>query len=302
MTGEELRARLSNEMYSYVVGEHDYVAFAVSRWLAGTFASAPSALGGGIILDIFFLHQRGKAFAFYQDFVIFGASFGATLCGFIIHTAPWPTVFRWTIGAHGLTAVLVFLFLEDTTYPRDGSTRTKETPHSWLSNRCATSFPGHRVVYRNADAYHGPFDSIIIGLQPVTIMSGLFLLIAFGWAVATTTLLPVFLEAPVNPAGPGEVAGYGFTPLRVSYFSFAAWAAFVLAALYGTAFNDRLPLWMCRRNAGIWRPEHRLWPVLIPPLLLIPSMLGLYGAALQYQLHYIVRQSLVRTSNIANAS
>lgn len=33
-------------------------------------------------------------------------------------------------------------------------------------------------------------------------------MIAFGWAVAVTTLLPVFLQKPV------EVGGHGFSPMR----------------------------------------------------------------------------------------
>lgn len=38
----------------------DYIPFIISRWLGGSFGSAPSTIGAGIILDIFYLHQRGK--------------------------------------------------------------------------------------------------------------------------------------------------------------------------------------------------------------------------------------------------
>ena len=33
-----------------------YVPFVVSRWLGGTFGSAASTIGAGLVLDIFFLH------------------------------------------------------------------------------------------------------------------------------------------------------------------------------------------------------------------------------------------------------
>lgn len=48
---------------------NDYIPFIISRWLGGSFGSAPSTIGAGIILDIFYLHQRGKG-----EYEGFGAS------------------------------------------------------------------------------------------------------------------------------------------------------------------------------------------------------------------------------------
>lgn len=47
----------------FMTGSDQYVAFAISRWLGATFGSAATIAGAGTILDIFFLHQRGWAFA-----------------------------------------------------------------------------------------------------------------------------------------------------------------------------------------------------------------------------------------------
>ena len=52
--------------------------------------------------------------------------------------------------------------------------------------------------------------------------------------------------------------------------------------------NDRIPLWICRRNGGIWQPEYRLHTLWLPGLVVLPIALGLYGASLQYHLHYMV--------------
>lgn len=43
-----------------MTGPHDYIAFCISRWLAGTFGAFPTALGGGFIVDMFFLHRRSN--------------------------------------------------------------------------------------------------------------------------------------------------------------------------------------------------------------------------------------------------
>jgi Major Facilitator Superfamily len=266
-----------------MTGPGDYIPFVISRWLAGTFGSAPSTIGAGTILDIFFLHQRGKAFVCYTLFTLFGTQFGPTVGGFIIENAPWPVQFWWVVGVEGFVVILVLLFLQETRFPRDSSTTpTPQPPESYLSNRLRTFFPGTKVV--PADLHrNSPTSTFFIALCPVTILSGLFLTITFGWAVAVTTLLSVFLQTPTLKGG------YGFTPLQNACFSFAQWLGIGLAELYGMSVNDRIPLWMCKRSGkGVWKPEYRLFPLLIPPFIILPSAFGLFGAALQYHLHYMV--------------
>lgn len=75
------------------------------------------------------------------------------------------------------------------------------------------------------------------------------------------------------------------TPFVVS-FSF--WLSWVAAELFGYAFNDRLPLWICGRfKHDSWSPELRL-NALWMPILIMPIGLGLFGASLQYHLHYMI--------------
>ncbi len=116
----------------------------------------------------------------------------------------------------------------------------------------------------------------------MTLITGGFLLIAFGWLVAVTTLLSVYLQNPVSQGG------YGFSPLENATFTFSQWIALLTAELYGVLFNDRVPLWLCRRRGGRWKPEYRLYPLLLPPAVILPVGLGLFGACLQYRLHYML--------------
>ena len=78
--------------------------------------------------------------------------------------------------------------MEDTTFDRDDPNREKKPDRSWVQDRIATFLPGNAVVDKSGPRYHF-IDPIIIGLQPVSIMCGLFLTLTFGWAVAVTTLL-----------------------------------------------------------------------------------------------------------------
>ena len=56
----------------------------------------------------------------------------------------------------------------------------------------------------------------------------------------------------------------------------------------GWSIGDAIPLWASRRfGHGVWRPEYRLWNMVLPGLV-SPIGLGIFGAALQYHLHFMV--------------
>ncbi len=76
-------------------------------------------------------------------------------------------------------------------------------------------------------------------------------MIAFGFAVAVTALLPVFLQKPLKSGGDG------FNPLQYAAFTFFAWIGVIFAEVYGMLLNDRLPLLMCRRRGRNWKPHIR---------------------------------------------
>ncbi|KAF2166724.1 hypothetical protein M409DRAFT_54517 [Zasmidium cellare ATCC 36951] len=80
---------------------------------------------------------------------------------------------------------------------------------------------GHRTI-SSCPVLHKPFDALLIGLQPITIICGLFSMITFGWAVATAVLVPVFLQTPTSEDG------YGFSPISNACFSFVTWITALL--------------------------------------------------------------------------
>lgn len=106
----------------------------------------------------------------------------------------------------------------------------------------------------------------------------------------------VFVLTPV------EEGGYGFSPLGYANLTLAQWLGVVIAEAYGLSCNDKIPLWRCRRNGGIWKPEYRLFPLLLPPMILLPTALGIFGAALQYHLHYMVLAFAVCVINITETA
>ena len=45
----------------------EYISFVVSRLIGGLFSSIPQIIGNGIIVNLFYLHERGRAFAVYTS-------------------------------------------------------------------------------------------------------------------------------------------------------------------------------------------------------------------------------------------
>lgn len=63
---------------------------------------------------------------------------------------------------------------------------------------------------------------------------------------------------------------------------FCPWFGILAGQFYGHFANDRIPLWIGRRNGGIWQPEYRLHTPWLPGLVALPI------ASLDYHLHYMV--------------
>lgn len=95
----------------------DYIPFVISRLFGGIFGSIPSILGAGTIVDIFFLHERGKAFTTFSLSFLMGTVAGPTFGGFIVQRTPWPNEFWWTVGLQAFVIVLgmglIFYFVVD---------------------------------------------------------------------------------------------------------------------------------------------------------------------------------------------
>ena len=129
-------------------GPHGYTSFAVARGIAGIFAGIPQILTGGMISSMFFLHERGKAFAIYSTIYVVATIAGPTFSGFIVQHTHWSVTQWWCVGSNALSAILIFLFVEETGYNRDPRAihQFPRKKQSWIGNRIATFFPGTQVV------------------------------------------------------------------------------------------------------------------------------------------------------------
>ena len=130
-----------------MTGRNDYAKFMVSRGMAGFFGTVAGALGPRVLVDLFFLHQRGRAFTIFHWFFDFGTVAGPTLSAFIASTGSWTYSFWWTAGLAGLALIVSFVFLHETYWDREpGADNSYDAPTSFVANRIATFLPGTKAT------------------------------------------------------------------------------------------------------------------------------------------------------------
>ena len=138
---------ISNIWAACMTKPSQYTPYLISRFFAGFGAPVPSALGPRILLDLFFIHERGRAFSVLTLSYLLGTLVIPTVGCFVAsQTGNWPIIFWWTIPFLGLALVLTIAFIKETGYERDGQKKYPRQPDSFVANRVATFLPGKKVI------------------------------------------------------------------------------------------------------------------------------------------------------------
>jgi MFS family permease len=109
-------------------GPSDYDSFVASRGVAGLFAATPQIFISGVITNMFFLHQQGRAFGVYSTIYMIVSLADPSFSGYIVQYTEWPVCFWWTVGANALAAILIFVFGEDTLWDRERKSPVARKP------------------------------------------------------------------------------------------------------------------------------------------------------------------------------
>jgi multidrug resistance protein len=88
------------------------------RLLSGFGGSAPLAVGGGLLSDLWRPEERGKALAIYTAGPLLGPAIGPIIGGYITQRATWRWIF-WAVSiASACFETLAFCFLKETHPPK----------------------------------------------------------------------------------------------------------------------------------------------------------------------------------------
>lgn len=118
------------------------------------------SVGAGLIIETFFLHQRGKCFTVYSIILLVGfvstlfprqrvlillcsTVAGPTFSGFIVYHATWPVEYWYNVGLEVVVLILLPLCMSETGFTRPDGPVYPEQPEGWVQNRIATYIKGN---------------------------------------------------------------------------------------------------------------------------------------------------------------
>jgi multidrug resistance protein len=120
MYGRVVVLQLANAFYlcfnlgcGFTQSKGQMIAF---RFLSGLGGSAPLAIGGGVLSDLFRAEERGRAISIYSLAPLLGPAIGPIAGGFISMKTTWRWVFRATTIADAAIQIAGLFFLQET-YP-----------------------------------------------------------------------------------------------------------------------------------------------------------------------------------------
>ncbi|KAI1033392.1 hypothetical protein LB503_008507 [Fusarium chuoi] len=264
-----------------VIGCHIWIATARS---SGDFIGAHVLFGLGrtpyealvpiSIADVFFAHERGFALGVYAFGLSAGSSVGRICSGYMIETLGWRWVYLWGAILCGVLFVVIFFILEESNYPRD-----PELPQD-----------PDRVVQESVLEAIQHDDKGEKQLHSALTNGSVYIV---GQVLETDSFRLQYRPWVVLPGTWAQFVRQVYRPLQLAWFPAIVWVSSgkvpsqdSIRALMAGPFNDKLVLFLTRRNRGWLEPEFRLW-VFIPMAFLMSGGLLLHGVGAANSLPWI---------------
>ncbi|KAJ6444256.1 multidrug resistance protein [Purpureocillium lavendulum] len=255
--------------------EPQMIAF---RFLAGIGGSAPLAIGGGLLSDLFAPEQRGKAMSVYSLMPLLGPAVGPIAGAWIAERTSWRWVFYSTTIACGVIQTAGLFFLQETYAPvllqRRRARLVRDTGNAAL--RTEFDRPDRTLAQTLAVALTRPFRLLLT--QPIVQVLSLYMMYLYGMIYLVLSTFPALWTGPY-----GESVGIG----GLNYLSLGV--GFFVGAQVCAPLQDRIYAALKRRYApggGPGRPEFRV-PMMVPGALLIPVGLLVYSWTADAVTHWI---------------
>ncbi|GAK67647.1 MFS multidrug transporter [Moesziomyces antarcticus] len=250
----------------------------VLRFFAGLGGSAPLAVGGGTIADLFEPGERGSAMGMYSLAPLLGPAIGPIVGGWIVQElGQWRWIF-WVSSIYGGLTAFIGLFLLPETYApeilkRKARKLRKETGNEQL-----------HTIYEKQDSSkwylrlrHNlvrPF--VLLTTQPIIQVFAVYMAILYGCMYILLTVFPQVFGTIYNEE-PG-IASLNYISLAIG---------FTIGGQVGGRVVDYSYRTLSAREAdGKGRPEFKL-PLLMVTSSLFPAGLLIYGWTAAYKVHWI---------------
>ncbi|KOS36986.1 hypothetical protein ACN38_g12244 [Penicillium nordicum] len=244
----------------------------VFRFLAGVGGSACLSVGGGVIADLFPIHQRGKANAMFTIGPLIGPVLGPLLGGFISQRAGWRWVYWFLLITCGVMTCVNFVV-------------GQETNPSVLIHRKMKALRKEPGQEHFQSLYPAKTPALVVQsiMRPLRIMSSpILFLLALYMSFVFGLLYLIFTTTTTLFTGSYswslELTGLAYLGIGIGFCA----GNFTVAKI-----SDPTVVRLTKANNGVYHPEMRLAPCLFfAPF--IPISFFWYGWTADKHVHWIV--------------
>ncbi|KAF9051365.1 multidrug resistance protein 4 [Panaeolus papilionaceus] len=246
------------------------------RFLSGWSGSAPIAIGGGSVSDLFSERDRASAMAIFSLGPLLGPALGPIAGGFITQTVGIKWVFIVIAIVCGVASLVGIPLLRETYAP---VIRLRKARRSADPEAAARAHP--ILLQAHGSKTHILWVNLtrpIIMLCRSLICFVLSLYMAFLYGIYYL-MFSTFAAFFKNT--------YGFTPGIGGLTYLGLGVGFIISTVIGAKFSDGVYQKLAQKNGGKGKPEMRI-PALFLGALLIPIGLFWYGWSAQAKIHWIM--------------
>ncbi|KAG6910336.1 hypothetical protein DXG01_011404 [Tephrocybe rancida] len=251
-------------------------------FLAGLGGSAPLAIGGGVLGDVWYPEERGKAIAIYSLAPLLGPVVGPVCGAWIAERSTWRWVFWSTSIVDAAVQISGLFFLQETFAPlllerKAAAIRKSMDPEKAQTLDIHTIYEkeGQRSwsqIFRRA--LTRPF--MIFGHEHIAQLLGIYVAFVYGLFYLFLTNMPTIFEGTYGEKT--SIAGLHYIALG---------AGLTVASQVNARYMDRIYVYFKNKNNGVGEPEFRL-PAMVPGTFILPAGLLIAGWAADQKVHWIV--------------
>ncbi|ROW09360.1 hypothetical protein VMCG_02394 [Cytospora schulzeri] len=255
---------------------HTKAQLIIFRFLAGFGGSAPLAIGGGVLSDLFTAEERGKAMSIYSLAPLLGPAIGPIAGAFISENTTWRWIFFATTIADALIQTAGVFLLQETYTPVLLRWRKEKLIKETGNTALHTDFddPDKTAMNTLTTAFVRPFR--LLFTQPIVQILALYMMYLYGLMYLVLSTFPSLWTTRYGMST--GIGGLNYIALGLGFF---------LGAQLCAPLQDRIYARMKRHfNVSVGRPEFRV-PMMAPGALLMPIGLLIYGWTAQYHTHWI---------------
>lgn len=217
------------------------------RFLSGFGGSAPLAIGGGVLSDLFTAEERGRAMSLYSLAPLLGPAIGPIAGAFISENISWRWIFFVTTIADALIQFAGLFLLRETYTPVLLRWRKEKIIKETGNTRLHTDFddPDKTVNRTLVTAFVRPFKMLLT--QPIIQVLALYMMYLYGLMYLVLSTFPTLWMSYGFSTG---IGGLHYIALGIGFF---------LGAQACAPLQDRIYARLKRHyGVDVGRPEFRI--------------------------------------------